>query len=110
MIEKLQDIEKRYEQLQEELIKLKTEKEENRFREYKKILSNIEGNEEIIQEDSDQELKELAEAELEDLFQNRDDLEQKLKMMLIPKDPMDEKNIIMEIQPVFRWMSLIRFV
>jgi len=115
LIEKLQDIEKRYEQLQEELSNpevvndienyTKINKEQSdliplieSFRKYKKILSNIEGNEEIIQEDSDQELKELAEAELEDLFQNRDDLEQKLKMMLIPKDPMDEKNIIMEIR------------
>jgi peptide chain release factor 1 len=115
MIEKLKDIEKRYETIQQEIgqpdVVSDLEKYKNfnkelsdllplveTIRVYKKNLNDIKGNEEIIEENSDPELSEMAEVELVELNEQKDELEEKLKVMLIPKDPMDEKNIIMEIR------------
>ncbi|MGD9486502.1 MAG: peptide chain release factor 1 [Calditrichaceae bacterium] len=62
------------------------------------VLNNYEGNQSIISGESDPELIELAEAELEDLSEQIEQFEEKLKMLLIPKDPDDHKNAIMEIR------------
>lgn len=64
---------------------------------YKQVLSEIEGNRELLQ-DSDPEMKELAREELPVLEAEQEDLEQQLKLLLLPKDPNDERNIILEIR------------
>ncbi len=68
------------------------------IREYKKTLSGIQEAEEILKSDVDQDMQELAEAELDELKEKKPDLEKKLKFMLVPKDPRDEKNILLEIR------------
>jgi peptide chain release factor 1 len=69
-----------------------------KIRQYKKILSGISEAEEILHTDSDDGLKELAESELEELKEKKPDVENELKLMLVPKDPRDSKNIILEIR------------
>lgn len=64
---------------------------------YKQVCSDIEGNRELLQ-DSDPDMKELAKAELPELEQQQTDLEEQLKLLLLPKDPNDDKNIILEIR------------
>ena len=61
------------------------------YREYKKIISNISGNNEIIANESDEEMRKLAKDELAMLDSEKTYLENKLKVLLLPKDPNDEK-------------------
>ena len=68
------------------------------IKEYKQTLTDISDAEEILKSDGDQEMQELAEAELDELREKKPDLEDKIKFMLIPKDPRDLKNIILEIR------------
>jgi len=65
---------------------------------YTGVLKNIKGNKEIIDTVSDTELVALAEAELEELKTEKDKLEEEIKILLLPKDPNDDKDIIMEIR------------
>jgi len=67
------------------------------FRQYKKVLSEIEENKELLK-DNDPEIRDLAAAELDGLKEKKRELEERLKILLIPKDPLDEKNIILEIR------------
>jgi len=68
-----------------------------KFREYKGVDEDIKGAEEIVN-GSDAEMRELAREELKTLEVRRDGLLQELKILLIPKDPNDEKNVILEIR------------
>ncbi len=69
------------------------------FEEYQSLISNIEYNKSIIHSsDSDAELKELAKLELDEMEDREEDLEEEIKMLLIPKDPEDDKNVILEIR------------
>ncbi len=67
------------------------------FREYRSASSEIDENAELLR-DKDPEIRQLAEAEIERLRTAMTGLEEKLKILLLPKDPMDEKNIILEIR------------
>lgn len=67
------------------------------IQEYKKLLVSIEEAEEMIK-DSDGDIKELAEEELAILKKNKPILENELKLMLLPKDPRDDRNVILEIR------------
>jgi len=67
------------------------------YREFKEILKGIEESTELLQ-DSDPEIKNLAQDELADLNLKKDQLEDDLKKLLLPKDPNDEKNVIVEIR------------
>jgi peptide chain release factor 1 len=67
------------------------------FKEYQKILQGIEDSTELLQ-DADPEIKNLAREELGDLNQNKDRLEDDLRKLLLPKDPNDDKNVIVEIR------------
>ncbi|MBN2029415.1 peptide chain release factor 1 [bacterium] len=69
-----------------------------RSKAYKKILGKIEEDKKLLQTSSDVELRELAKQELEENRSAQEDLEQQLKLLLIPKDPSDQKNAIMEIR------------
>ncbi len=68
------------------------------FREYEKVRSSLEEAETILREENDAELRELARAERAELAERLTKLEEQLKVLLLPKDPADEKNVIMEIR------------
>ncbi len=65
---------------------------------YADVIKNIDGNKEIIDAGGDKELVELAEMELEQLKETKENLEEEIKIILLPKDPNDDKNAIMEIR------------
>lgn len=69
-----------------------------KFKEYKKILADIKEAEEILNKEGEEDLKELASAELAELKEKKPKFENELKLMLIPTDPRDRKNIILEIR------------
>ena len=66
--------------------------------EYKKVLSGIEDTKVLITTESDPEMKEMAREELKELEERQPKLEEEIKLKLIPPDPLDEKNIILEIR------------
>ncbi|MEJ6348284.1 peptide chain release factor 1 [Holzapfeliella sp. He02] len=69
-----------------------------KFKRYQEVTQAIKDNEELIRDDSDAEITELAKAELSDLSSEKQELEEKLTILMLPKDPNDDKNIIMEIR------------
>ena len=112
MIERLQNIEDRYNELNEELMKpenisnvkktLELTKEQASLKEayeifgvYKKLLSDIKDAEEMTK---DKELGEFAKEELEEYNKQKQELESKIEIILLPKDPNDGKNVIVEIR------------
>ena len=112
MIERLEAILKRYEEVSQELLKpevmndynmvKKLSKEQrdleeivNKYNEYKKVLKNIDEAKELIH---DSELASVAEIELAENQEAKTNIEEELKVLLIPKDENDDKNIIMEIR------------
>lgn len=68
------------------------------FKRYDTLLKNIEGNQEIIETSDDKELTDIAENELNELKEKRIEMEEEIKVLLIPKDPDDDKNVILEIR------------
>jgi peptide chain release factor 1 len=114
LIDRLEQLEERYVKIGQDMskpeiatdIKLvtelakeysKLEKPVLKFREYKNILSSIDDLKEMAK-DKDKDIREMAEVELEEAQQNIVKLEEELEIMLIPKDPNDEKNVIVEIR------------
>ncbi|MGC9102272.1 MAG: peptide chain release factor 1 [Desulfurella sp.] len=112
MIDKLESLEKKYNDIQKQMSsnevlndyeKLKTLNEElkkitpivEKYKLYKNIQEQIKQNEELLK---DNELKELAKEEIKDLQTKSSQLIDELKIMLLPKDPLDEKDIILEIR------------
>ena len=69
-----------------------------KYKEYKAEKQNIEDSLMLLEEESDEEMKELAKEELNESKANVERLEEELKILLIPKDPMDDKNIIVEMR------------
>jgi peptide chain release factor 1 len=70
----------------------------NAYLEYKDTLSNIEVNRDIMKNEKDADLKEMAKMELDELEPRKEKLEEDIRFMLIPKDPADEKNVMLEIR------------
>ena len=68
------------------------------YDEYKKVLSGIEDAKMMITAEDDPEMKEMAREELKELEEKQPKLEEQIKLKLIPPDPLDEKNIILEIR------------
>lgn len=68
------------------------------YEEYKKVLSGIEDAKVLITEEDDVDMKEMAREELKELEERQPKLEEEIKLKLIPPDPLDEKNIILEIR------------
>lgn len=68
------------------------------YKEYKKANQDAEDSLALLEEESDEEMKELAKEELADAKKRIEEWEQKLKILLLPKDPNDDKNVIMEIR------------
>lgn len=115
MLEKLDNIEKKYNDLTkmisdpdiianqaewQKLVKEHAELEDivMKYREYKKVLKSIAEAKEMLKEKLEPDFKELVETELEEQEAEKEKIEDKLRRMLIPKDPNDEKNVIMEIR------------
>jgi peptide chain release factor 1 len=65
---------------------------------YSNIMSNIDTNKEILATEKDEEFREMAKSELDELLVQRDEKEEEIRLMLIPKDPEDSKNAIVEIR------------
>jgi peptide chain release factor 1 len=70
----------------------------NKYKEYKKIISGIEEAKELLQDKMEKDFKEMVETELSELEDRKEELEEELRILLIPKDPNDEKNVIVEIR------------
>ena len=68
------------------------------YEEYKKTLSGIEDAKVMITSEDDADMKEMAREELKELEEKQPQIEEKIKLKLIPPDPLDEKNIILEIR------------
>ena len=115
MFDKLEDLLVRYEEIMSELSEPDVANDANRFRklmkeqsdltpiveayrEYKKNKQAIEDALVLLDEESDEDMKELAKEELNEAKANVAELEDKLKILLLPKDPNDDKNVIVEIR------------
>ncbi len=86
----------RYQKLMKEQAEL--EPIVKKYKEYKDITTGIEDSLAILEEESDEEIKELAKEELSELRSKVDGVEKELKVLLLPKDPNDDKNVIVEIR------------
>jgi len=68
------------------------------FAEYKKLLSDLDGAKAIVKDEADPELRDMAKEELRSLESAKEAMEERVKFLLIPRDPLDDKNTIMEIR------------
>lgn len=68
------------------------------FAEYKRLLSDLDGARAIVKDEADAELREMAKEELKELEAAKDALEERINLLLIPRDPLDDKNTIVEIR------------
>ncbi|MBQ5384405.1 MAG: PCRF domain-containing protein, partial [Treponema sp.] len=115
LIKKLDDLSKRFEKVQDLIGDPDLVKDQNKYKEimrehryltelmelygeYKKVLSGIEEATVLITEEDDHDMKEMAREELKELEERQPQLEEQIKLKLIPPDPLDEKNIILEIR------------
>ena len=115
MFDKLEDLLHHYEELTNTLSEPDVANDPNRFRklmkeqsdlqpivdaykEYKQCKQNIEDSLAMLEEENDEEMRELAKEELNESKSRLAELEQELKILLLPKDPNDDKNVIVEIR------------
>ncbi|NLY11615.1 MAG: peptide chain release factor 1 [Firmicutes bacterium] len=115
MLEKLSAIEQKYEEITQKLsdpevisnqkefqkyAKAHSELEEIMvpYREYKKVVQELADAKEMLEEKLDPEFKEMLHDEIDELTDKQEELENKIKILLIPKDPNDNKNVIVEIR------------
>lgn len=108
-VEKLEEIEKVYNELQEKLAAnpgttadyrtlRNLEKTVSLFHDYQRTEKDMKGAEEMVRTETDKELKDMAESELASLREKEEDLAQRLKIQLLPKDANDDKDIMVEIR------------
>jgi peptide chain release factor 1 len=69
-----------------------------KYQDYKRVAQEIADSKDLLRTETDEELRELARSELDELEPRIEDLEHELRMLLIPKDPNDDKNIVLEIR------------
>ena len=69
-----------------------------KYEEYKKAKEDLAGAKEIVENESDEELRELAKMEISEAEESLETLTEELKILLLPKDPNDEKNVILEVR------------
>lgn len=115
MFDRLEDIVRRYEELLLELNDPTVANDQQRFRklmkeqsdltpiveaykEYKQCKETVEESLMILDEESDEEMRELAKEEMNEAKNRIEELEKELKILLLPKDPNDDKNVIVEIR------------
>lgn len=87
---------KRFSQMSKEYRKL--EKIVEVYRQYKQCLESIAFGKEVLEQESDEELREMAKEDLASSEIQKEELEEKIRQVLIPKDPQDEKDVVMEIR------------
>jgi peptide chain release factor 1 len=114
MFEKLKGVEERFLEIERHLSDPETVKDRQKYqslirehadlnkivpvyRDYKRVIQGLSESTELLQ-DADPDIKKLAREELADLNQKKDRLEDQLRTLLLPKDPNDEKNVIVEIR------------
>lgn len=115
MFDRLEDLVRRYEEITNELTEPSVVNDQNRFRrlmkeqsdiqplvdayiEYKKCHETIEDSLMMLDEESDEEMREMLKEELSEAKKRTAELEQHMKILLLPKDPNDDKNVIVEIR------------
>ena len=115
MFTKLEEVEKRYNHLNDQMSDPKVIARQQEFQQYarehselapvvaeyrvyKKIQSELENNQKILEEDVDEEILIMAREEIIDLRKKMALVEQKIKIMILPRDPRDERSVIMEIR------------
>lgn len=115
MLDKLEAIKQRWEDIGQQLIDPEAMNDMDRYAQmgkdykelqafvdayekYKSLLSNIENSKEIFQTTDDPEFKEMAKMELDELQEEQTKMEEEIKYLLIPKDPEDSKNAMLEIR------------
>lgn len=115
MLEKLEHLKNRYEDLELQLADPDVLSDQKKFKqvskeykdlkelvdayhEYKDLLSNIQTNKDILKTEKDEEFRDMAKADLDELETRKAELEEEIRLLLIPKDPEDDKNVMLEIR------------
>ncbi|CCH56163.1 peptide chain release factor 1 [Fibrisoma limi BUZ 3] len=115
MLDQLEAIRERFDEVAQQIVQPEVVSDQKRFmklskeykdlekivvqyRAYTQLLEEIDNAKKIIATEKDEDFRELAKAELDELVPRRETLEETLKEMLIPKDPNDSKNVILEIR------------
>ncbi|MEJ5302821.1 MAG: peptide chain release factor 1 [Bacteroidales bacterium] len=115
MLEKLEAIYRRWQEIEEEMndpavmsdmkryVKLSKDYKDltpivEAYKKYKRISEHLESSREILYNEKDEELKEMAREEIESLEQEKATLEEEIRLLLLPKDPQDSKNAVVEIR------------
>ena len=115
MFDKLEDLVRRFEEITNELTEPSVVNDQNRFRklmkeqsdlqplvdaytEYRKCQETVEDSLAMLESESDDEMREMLKEEMSDAKKRIIELEQEMKILLLPKDPNDEKNVIVEIR------------
>ena len=115
IIDKLETIRRRWEEMSEQLndpevmsdmkryVKLNKDYKDlepvvQTFTQYKNVVANIENAREIIKKEKDEDFREMAREELDSFLEEKEKLEEDIRIMLIPKDPQDSKNAVVEIR------------
>ena len=115
MIDKLEEIKKRFEEVSRLIVepdviadipryaKLNKEYKElghicDRYAAYRNVLDNITSSKELLSTEKDPDFRDMAKAELDELAGQKNGLEEELKQLIIPKDPNDSKNVILEVR------------
>ena len=115
LLKKLEDCSKRYKEVQQMIMDPNLVKDQKKYKdtmrennylselcalydEYKKVLQGIQDAKEMITAEDDVEMKEMAREELRELEEKQPKIEEDIKLKLVPPDPLDEKNIILELR------------
>ncbi|GAA0436244.1 peptide chain release factor 1 [Lentibacillus halophilus] len=115
MLERLQSLEERYDTLNEllsdpeiindtsklrEYSKEQSDLEEvvQAYRKYQDVTQQLDEAKDMLAEESDDDMKDMAKSEIEQLTTDKEQLEERLRLLLLPKDPNDDKNVFMEVR------------
>ena len=115
MLDRLHSLKIRFEELSEKLSSPEVVSDQKKFRElskdykdlepvveaynrYKYVLDNIKSSKELLEIEEDPEMREMAKEELDSFIHQREEMEEEIKVLLIPKDPEDNKNVIVELR------------
>ncbi len=115
MIEKLEEIKARFEEVSQLIVQPEVtsdmavftkltkeykhlEKIVKKYEEYRLVTGNLKSAKTVLETEKDEEFREMAKIELDELVPKKEELEEELKVMLIPRDPNDDKNAILEIR------------
>lgn len=115
MIDKLEEIKRKFEQVQDQLVlpdtvtdvkkftKLNKEYKDlkiivDKYDELRNVMDNLTNSKEMLAAEKDPDFREMAKAEIEELEPKKVALEDEIKVLLIPKDPLDDRNVILEIR------------